>query len=41
MNIGKLITSIRQIEESIDELGHLTYVTQDSYGQYPIMLIRS
>jgi len=34
VNIGKLITSIRQMEESIiDELGHLSYVTQDSYDQ--------
>jgi hypothetical protein len=32
--IGKLITSIRQMEESIiSELGHLSYVTQDSYDQ--------
>ena len=32
--IGKLITSIRQMEESIiSELGYLSYVTQDSYNQ--------
>ena len=32
--IGKLIISIRQMEESIiDELGYLSYVTQDSYNQ--------
>jgi len=34
VNIGKLIISIRQMEANIiDELGHLSYVTQDSYDQ--------
>jgi len=34
VNIGKLIISIRQMEANIiGELGHLSYVTQDSYNQ--------
>ena len=40
--IGKLIVSIRQMEESIiGELRHLSYVTQILIINYPVMLQES